>query len=48
MLLVFGEAIFFHWGEENFVGKFENVPGNGFEKYSLGRPNFSFGEDFVL
>ena len=28
--------------------KFENAPGNGFEKYSLGRLNFSFGEDFVV
>ena len=27
--------------------KFENAPGNGFEKYSLGSPDFSFGKDFV-
>ena len=26
---------------------FENALGNGFEKYSLGRPNFSVGEGSV-
>ena len=47
ILLVFGEAIF-PLGRGKFVWvKFENAPGNEFEKYSFGKPNFSFGEDFV-
>ena len=47
ILLVFREAIFsLRRGTFRWV-KFENAPGNGLEKYSLGRPGFSLEEDFV-
>ena len=42
-----GEAIFPLEKRKFCWVKFENVLGNGFEKYSFGRLNFSFGEGFV-
>ena len=42
-----GEVIFPSGRRKFSWVKFENALGNGFEKYLLGRPNFSVGEGFA-